>query len=84
MIKKLKLNQIIKLLIFFYFDTFPPFTNRYSPLSGMIVSERRPEPVVPQLAHQLGLTGPTALPPVMEEHRPGLTGTVNPTGNRKF
>ena len=40
--------------------------------------------MVTQLARRLGLVGPTALPPAMEEHKPGLTGTVLPTGNREF
>ena len=36
------------------------------------------------MRHQTGLGGPPAPPPVMEEHRPGLTGTVPPAGNRQF
>ena len=47
----------------------------------MIVSERRAEPVLTQLALQTGHSGPPARPPAMEEHRAGLTGTVPPTGN---
>ena len=50
----------------------------------MIVSERREEPVVPQLAQQTGVAGPTARVTAIEQHRLGLTGTVNPTGNTKF
>ncbi len=36
------------------------------------------------LKKQTGLVGLPARPPVMEEHKPGLTGTVLPTGIREF
>ena len=37
-----------------------------------------------QHALQTGLGGPPARLPVMEEHRPELTGTVRPTGKTQF